>query len=589
MRLVVEHRRWLWSGARGAIPFALLVAAGVGALGVAFGAWALASAVALVAVAILELGRERGRRISSLRRLGALLVGGALVLILGAWPTWTNVSGSVTVAQGIASTSNPGNLHSPLHPTQLLGVWLGGSYKILPTGLGLTLTSVFIALVLLLALVGLGNVVRTGRYELALWSVPMLIVWLLVRASATTWADAKALMLTSPVVVLMAWAGIAALFAAGAAGLRVLAAVLAFALFGGVVVSDALQYNASNLAPTARFDELASIDSRFAGHGPTLFTDFDEYSLYLLRDMDVGGPNFVYPPPALAGTSGGHGRPVQLNRIAPAKLLAYPLIVTRRDPTAIRPPAAYRLLWQGTYYQVWGRRPEARPALAHIAVAPAHAPVLTAPPGFSRRSGTARAGTQVALARTRCLRILEGALRSPTARRRGSKERLVAALAPQLITVSIPRSHLRRPAGWARTGERILMTRPGSLRLAFSLPRGGLWQVWLQGDAMRPIHLAVDGRPLGSLGGQLGGNSLVANTFSPLTVRLAVGTHTLTIARPGASLAPGDGGAAVLAGVFLTPAGPAGLPALVTAPLARWRSLCRRPAQWVELLVGTRP
>ena len=57
--LVVEHRRWLWSGARGAIPFALVVAAGVGALGVAFGAWALASAVALIAVAVLDLGRAR--------------------------------------------------------------------------------------------------------------------------------------------------------------------------------------------------------------------------------------------------------------------------------------------------------------------------------------------------------------------------------------------------------------------------------------------------------------------------------------------------------------------------------------------------
>lgn len=584
--LVVEHRRWLWSGARGAIPFALVVAAGVGALGVAFGAWALASAVALIAVAILELGRVRGRGTPSIQRLGASLAGGALVLLLGAWPTWTNASGSVTVAQGIASTSNPGNLHSPLHPTQLLGVWLGGSYKILPTGLGLTLTSVLVTLVLLLALVGLGNVVRTGRYELALWSVPMLIVWLLVRASATTWADAKALMLTSPVVVLMAWAGIAALFAAGAVGLRVLAPVLALALLGGVVASDALQYNASNLAPTARFDELASIDSRFAGRGPTLFTDFDEYSLYLLRDMDVGGPNFVYPPRSLAGASGGHGRPVQLNRISPVTLLAYPLIVMRRDPTSVRPPAAYRLLWQGTYYQVWGRRPGARPALEHIAVAPAPALVLTAPPGFLRKSS---AHARAALARTDCVRALEGALQSPAVRRHRNRVRLVAALAPQLVTVPIPRSHLHRPAGWTRAGERILMTRPGALQLAFRLPRGGLWQVWLQGDVMRPVQVAVDGRPLGSLGEQLGGNTLVANTLSPLTVKLAAGAHTLTIARPGASLAPGDGGAAVLAGVFLTPAGPTAGPTLVRAPLVRWRSLCRRPAQWVELLVGSRP
>jgi hypothetical protein len=586
---VVEHGRWLWSGARGAIPLALIVAAGIGALGVAFGAWALASAVALAAVVILDLGGGRGREAPTVRRLGALLAGGALVLLLGAWPTWRNLSGSVTVAQGIASTSNPGNLHAPLHLTQLLGVWLGSSYKLLPTGLGLTLTSVLVALVLLLALVGLGNVVRTGRYELALWSVPMLIVWLIVRASATTWADAKALMLTSPVVVLMAWAGIAALFAAGISGLRVLAPVLALALLGGVVASDALQYNASNLAPTARFEELASIDSRFGGRGPTLFTDFDEYSLYLLRDMDVGGPNFVYPPPLLAGASGGHGHLVELNRIAPAKLLAYPLIVTRRDPRAIRPPAAYRLLWQGVYYQVWGRRPGARPALEHIAVAPPPAPVLTAAHGFSRKPGVGRAVTSAALARTRCVRALQGALHSSTVGPHGNRARLVAALAPRVITVPIPRSRLRRPAGWARAGERILMTQPGSLRLAFRLPRGGLWQVWLQGDVMRPVHIAVDGRLLGSLGGQLGGNTLVANTLSPLTVGLAAGPHTLTIARPGASLAPGDGGAAVLAGIFLTSAGAAGRPALVTAPLARWRSLCRRPAQWVELVVGTRP
>ena len=583
---VVEHRRWLWSGARGAIPFALTVAAGVGALGVAFGAWALASAVALGAMAVLELGSARGRRAPFLRRLGALLAGGALVLLLGAWPTWANVSGSVTVAQGIASTSNPGNLHSPLHPTQLLGVWLGGSYKLLPTGLGLTLTSVIVALVLLLALMGLGIVVRTGRYDLAVWSVAMLIVWLIVRASATTWADAKALMLTSPAVVVMAWAGIAALLASGVRGLRALAPVLAFALLGGVVASDALQYNASNLAPTARFDELASIDSRFGGRGSTLFTDFDEYSLYLLRDMDVGGPNFVYPPPSLAGAAAGHGRPVQLNRIAPAKLLAYPLIVTRRDPTAVRPPAAYRLLWQGAYYQVWGRLPGARPALAHIAVAPPPVSVLTTRPVLSRASGAA---SRPALARARCVRALAGALGSPTVRRHENSMRLVAALAPQLITVPIPRSRLRRPAGWTRAGQRILMTRSGSLRLAFGLPRGGLWQVWLQGDVMRPVHVAVDGRPLGSLGGQLGGNTLVANTLSPLTVRLAGGAHTFTIVRPGASLAPGDGGAAVLAGVFLTPASLAGQPALVTAPVARWRSLCRRPAQWVELLVGARP
>jgi hypothetical protein len=621
--LVVEHRRWLWKGMRGAIPFALIAGAGVGALGVAFGTWTLAAVAVLVIVAIAELGKTRGRGAQhdapvvpapaqpdvlgagppresepgaqSAPRLAGLLVAGALVLLIGAWPTWTNLSGSVTVAQGIASTSNPGNLHSPLHPTQLLGVWLGGSYKLLPAGLGLTLTSVLIALLLLAVLSGLGNLVRTRRYELALWFALTLVLWLVVRVYATTWADAKALMLTSPVVVLIAWAGIAALWTSGALAPRILAPLLALALLGGVLASDTLQYKASNLAPTARYDELASIDTRFAGRGPTLFTDFDEYALYELHDLDVGGPDFVYPPPALAGAAGGHGHPVQLNRIAPAKLAAYPLIVMRRDPLAVRPPAAYRLLWQGVYYQVWGRRPGARPALAHLAVSAPLMAVMsvsvpsdrsasaatltrTVPLHISSRSGSAPMPVGSASPRARCLRVVERLAR------RARTGQLVAAVAPRVLNVEIPRSRLYRPPGWARVGRRILMRRPGTMQLSFRLPHGGLWQLWLQGDVMRALHVAVDGRALGSLGAQLGGNSLVLDTLSPLPARLSAGAHTLTISRPAGSLAPGDGGAAVLDGIYLTPAGPAGRPSLETVALAQRYSLCARPPQWVEVL-----
>ncbi len=609
--LVVEHRRWLWKGARGVIPFALIVSAGVGALGVAFGTWVLVAVAVLVIVAIVERGSSRGR---SVRHFAGLLATGALVLLVGAWSTWTNLSGSVTVAQGIASTSNPGNLHSPLHPTQLLGVWLDGSYKLLPTGVGLTLTSVLIALVLLAVLLGVGNAVRTRCYELALWFALSLVLWFLIRTYATTWADAKALMLTSPVVVLMAWAGIAALWTSGASALRIFAPLLMLVLLGGVLASDALQYNASNLAPTARFDELASINTRFAGRGPTLFTDFDEYALYELRDLDVGGPNFVSPPPALAGAAGGHGHPVLLNRIVPAKLAAYPLIVMRRDPLAVRPPAAYRLLWQGVYYQVWGRRSGARPALAHIAVSPSPTAVLSISPPASTRSASAGASIRSFLPRVltpsssphvltpsssphvltrsvsahispgsvsprvRCLRIVERLARRARARR------LVAAVAPRVVNVEIPRSRLYRPLGWTRVGRRILMRRPGTMRLAFRLPHGGLWQLWLQGDVMRAIGIAIDGHPLGSLGAQLGGNSLVLNTFSPLSVRLSGGAHTLTISRPGAnSLQSGDNGAAVLDGIFLTPAGTAGRPSLISVPVSRWRSLCAHKLEWVEI------
>ena len=73
-----------------------------------------------------------------------------------------------------------------------------------------------------------------------------------------------------------------------------------------------------------------------------------------------------YPPPRLAAIDTGHGNTVDLTRVRASRLRAYPLIITRRDPLAIRPPSAYRLLWQGVYYQVWGRRRNAPAAIARL-------------------------------------------------------------------------------------------------------------------------------------------------------------------------------------------------------------------------------
>jgi hypothetical protein len=481
---VVGHRRWLWAGGRAAIPFALVVAAGVAALGVAFGAWALAATLVLALLALAELdGRARS--------LAGLLAVGVIVLLVAAWPTWAQLSGSLHVAQTIASTSNSGNLRSPLHWTQLFGVWLGGSYKLLPAGASLTLTTVLIALAAILALIGMGNLVRSGRYALAGWIASMIVLWLLLDTFATTWATAKTLMLSSPVAILAAWAGIAAL---RSSRLRISAPLVAFLLVGGMLVSDALLYHSSNLAPTARYEELASIDTRFAGRGPTLLTDFDEYSLYELRDMDVGGPDFVYPPPALAAAAGGYGDPVYLSKIEPAALAAYPLIVTRRDPSQELPSRAYRLLWQGPYYQVWGRIP-----------------------------GGASRGTQ--------------------------------ARAHNASLIEVPLAHTLRPAAWTLSRKGIAMGGGGALRAGFSVPHGGMWEMWLKGDVMRTVTVGIDGRKIGALGGQLDGNSLVVNALTPLRVGLGAGRHTLSITRPGAGLAPGDGGASTLAAIFLVPAG----------------------------------
>jgi hypothetical protein len=242
---------------------------------------------------------------------------------------------------------------------------------------------------------------------------------------------------------------------------------------------------------------------------------------------------------------------VEFDRLPAAALLGYPLIVTRRDPAADRPPSAYRLLWQGTYYQVWGRRHGAPAAIADVA------------PAGSAGEQCARIGRLAGLADV-------------------AGERLIAASSPEVVTIAVAKAS--RPAGWARLREGIGMNTRGRLSAEFTVPTSGVWDVWLQGQIMPTVTLGVDGHPVASIGAQLGGNSVVRNVTSPLPVSLSAGRHRLSLARGGFSLAPGNGGSADLYGVYLTPAAaPAEQPLLAVAP-TRWRSLCGRSYEWIEIV-----
>ena len=121
--LVSEPGRWLARGARGAMPLALLFAAGLSVLGPAFGAWAIACSAALVGAILLEEGG------AGLRRRVPVVALGALVILVAALPTWRHLGGAVQVAGEIATTATPATCKTPLHALQVLGVWLNGSFK----------------------------------------------------------------------------------------------------------------------------------------------------------------------------------------------------------------------------------------------------------------------------------------------------------------------------------------------------------------------------------------------------------------------------------------------------------------------------
>lgn len=544
--MVAAATRWQASGARGAVPFALLCAAGISALGVGFGAWA---AMALVVLAFAHRGAigDLGR---TAKQAMAPLAAMAFTLVLFALPTWAQASKAFAVTQTIAGTSDPGNLLQPLRAVQVVGAWLSGSYLIPPHGLAAAFTYAVVALILLAGAIGVAALAHRRQLLLVGWLIGSLVVWLALTAYGTTWVDAKALVLTSPVLILAAWAGVAAVRSAGSRfALRLLAPAMAAMIAGGVLLSDAVQYHDMPLAPTARYDEMASLNARFAGRGPTLFTDFDEYSLYQMRSMDIGGPDFLNAPPSLVQTTKGHGHTVNLELAKPASLTHYPLVVTRISAMAFRPPAAYRLLWQGTYYQVWGRIRGAAPALLAM--------------GLHGRASCMLMGHLARIASSH-------------------HAQLVTDSHPEVIPVNLHGLH--PSAGWYVHTVELVMDGEGRLWSRFSVPRSGVYQLWLQGEAMPTLHVKIDGAAVASVGGQVSGNGDSPDPLTPIRVHLAAGQHTLSIVRSGFSLAPGAGGEAYLQAIYFTPAGPAGEQHLHTVSPADWRSLCGARLDWIEVV-----
>ncbi|HWH12973.1 MAG TPA: hypothetical protein VG165_17765 [Solirubrobacteraceae bacterium] len=535
--LVVGRRRPDFS-IRGVIGFAVVVAAGVSALGVAFGAWVLV-AVAVPVVGLVRAALEG--RVEPVRLLGLAALATAVTVVC-AWPTWYGLSGSLKVAESIAGTTNPGNLVRPLRVAQIAGSWLSRNYTSRPDGGNLDLTSILIAVTIAAAVVGAIHVVRIRAHALAAWCGLMLATWLALTAYGATWTDAKILMLTSPVVVLLAWGAVAATRSSRSRLARlILAPVLAAVLAGGVLVSDAVQYHDTALAPTARYDELASLNSLFAGRGPTLFTDFDEWSLYELRSMDVGGPDFVYRPLALETIVRYHGDPVNLDRIPPAALLAYPLIVTRRDPTASRPPSAYGLLWQGNYYEVWGRLPGAPAALAHVGRTP------RLPATCAQIGDVARIAASAGLG-------------------------LVAAMPVDRVSIDTTGSvNLRQP--------------DGGFTSTFEIPRTGTWDLWVRGEMMAAVRVTLDGRTIATISEQVSGNAFNPDTMVPIRLQLAAGTHRIGFTHEDPILPPGAGGSAYLYSASLTRPGAGARERLVNVAPANSGSLCADRPQWVEATV----
>ena len=419
-----------------------------------------------------------------------------------------------------------GNLAGPVPGISAAGVWITGDVRF-PQHAHQGLSEAVAIVVLVLAACGLVWAVRRRQWNVAWLAAAGAVTLYYIGHRYGPWIQFKADCITSPIALLLAFAGVGGLGRAfrarrdGRAGRpRLATAVRVVGLLAGAVIvaavlaGNALTYHDTSLAPYARLRDLQQIGERFAGQGPTLTPDFDEYAEYYLRDDDqdsmVNGPALSLRPGVNRETEPGGIFAYDLDEYTPAFVESFRTIVMRRNPLASRPPSNYRLVYSSPYYLV----------------------SATQRTGLERRRRTSTSPTS-----------------PPTRSRACAADALVAARKAgpgASVAYTLP------PHGYIQVdGSNMITTRylPGGSGTIFAtgagravreqpVPKAGRYELFFNGSFGRPVDVFVDGRHVATAAYQ---ESYPDQWDLEGTVYLSRGVHRIEFRRGGVSAHPGNG------------------------------------------------
>lgn len=329
----------LWrSHARAAVVPAVAAAAFLDGLSVAGAIWL----APLVAVALVVAWRT-----SRWRQLGV----GAVTGVVLAAPAVAAAPGFLDNANDVArGADDVGNLLGPLRLWQLAGVWPSSDFRVDPSDM--RATAVLVAVAMAACVVGVVVAFRRGAWRLLLLVGTAVAGALTFVVSSGPWIEGKALATASPAILLIALVAGAALVERGR---RLEGALVLVALVGGVAWSDGLASTDARPAPYRQLAELESIGERFAGDGPALMTEYQPYGVrHFLRRLDPEGASELRRRlvPLANGTVLDKGQTAPIDAFAPDTLRVYRTLVLLRA-TGGAPPASFRLVARGRFYDVW--------------------------------------------------------------------------------------------------------------------------------------------------------------------------------------------------------------------------------------------
>jgi hypothetical protein len=541
-------------GLRRVVPLSIALAGAVSAFSVGAIPWIGMFALILF---IAELVRAHAHRV---RVVGMWVWMTLLAVVLGL----PAVVSGVTIAQ-IATAGGPeglGNLAAAVPAWSAAGVWITPDYRF-PIGDGgaEVPTIIGIVLVLVLAIIGIAWSVRRRLLVYVALGVAGVVALAYVARASATWSDFKAITVTAPFILTLGFVG------AAAVGMwrRTVGIALGGLVVVGVLAGNLVFFHGTSLAPYDRLHDLEQIADKYDGQGPSLYPVFEEYSEYLLRDMDASSltnpANFDpgWNPQALPG--------LQFVRDVDEYKLDYlnslDTIVLRRDPTSSRPPGNWRLVETTAFHEIWKKIPGAPRIVDHI--------------GFR---GDPKARMKAKKPLEPACTMLRTALKEA-----GDDVEVRYATSPQLVQFSDP--SFVSP-GWIPQPPDYVTRTPGEMNGQVELPVDGDYTIYLRGSVGRPVSVSIDGKKIGTVKWE----EAYPGNYMPLGLHdLKAGIHKIHVARGGGSPLPGTGneiGSASTTGLvgplaFL----PSGQEKLITVSKARAQELCEDGTtlmDWMEIV-----
>jgi hypothetical protein len=260
---------------------------------------------------------------------------------------------SKTSTNGIPTTAL-GNLAGPLSGWEALGVWNNPDFRLPP--ISAFSAGMWAGFVLMLVILGVFWSVRHRQWMLPAVAASAMLVWVYTVHTQSPYVAAKALVIASPLLLLLAALPLVHRDLGNPAWWRVTASVLAAILLIRVVDSSWEALRNSKIGDTSHLVELRSLQP-LLGTQPTLFLGDDDFITWELAGSRVTPAYFAGTPevPLRPEKDFIYGQPLDFDSVTAATLNSFDWVITTRDAAGSAPPPQMHLVRMTDDYALWRR------------------------------------------------------------------------------------------------------------------------------------------------------------------------------------------------------------------------------------------